>query len=285
MKPFCISQTPLMRIQTASSLFVSIPFTHILSQIPLISSEFSLSSSYSLTQSRLFFHTQFWKRAVAYLQKQRYREALADLNQVISLNPQSVPAFLRRAKIYRDMGRFADAKKDIAEVLKLRPGDKEATQLEEFIAQADGFLQEGRRMYSAQRWRDAIHSFTKFVTYAFLLFNTNIFKFSCFCIVCRAIELAPVVEEGRIFRARASLKLKEYNVAVDDTSALLKVRKNNLDAIYVRAKAFLYLGETDAAVKYVLMPLDNSYSVNFLIFIHFFRVQPPERMCSSRSGF
>jgi tetratricopeptide (TPR) repeat protein len=169
---------------------------------------------------------QFWKRAVAYLQKQKYREALADLNQVISLNPQSVPALLRRAKIYRDMGKFSEAKKDITEILKLRPADKEASQLKEGIDQADEHLESGRKMFSAQRWRDAVHSFTK------------------------AIELAPVVEEGRLMRARASLKLREYNVVVDDTSALLKVRKNNLDAIYVRAKAFMYLGETDAALKY-----------------------------------
>lgn len=162
------------------------------------------------------------------------------MNQVISLNPQSVPALLRRAKIYRDMGKFADAKKDIVEILKLRPSDKEATQLQEILDAADAHLAEGRRMYSAQRWRDAVHSFTK------------------------AIELASVVEEGRLMRARASLKLREYNVAVDDTSALLKLKKNNLDAIYVRAKAFLYLGEVDAALKYV-----GEDSIPFLLLLTF----------------
>jgi Tfp pilus assembly protein PilF len=54
-----------------------------------------------------------------------------------------------------------------------------------------------------------------------------------------------------LLRARSYFKLGEYNPVIEDTMAILRARKNNIEALYIRAKAFLYLGEIDTALNHL----------------------------------
>lgn len=76
-----------------------------------------------------------------------------------------------------------------------------------------------------------------------------------------AIKKAPHWSLPRLARARVAFSAGKYHEVVEDTMygffddatepfrRLLKVNKNNVDAILLRGEAFKYLGDLDAAQK------------------------------------
>ena len=58
-------------------------------------------------------------RALAYLRLDRYKEALEDCDQVLSLEKENIKAKLRRATALKELSRLEEAKKDLDFVLEI----------------------------------------------------------------------------------------------------------------------------------------------------------------------
>lgn len=68
----------------------------------------------------------YYNRGIAFRDKGRFREALADFSKVIELQPSNPDAWMARGTIYSKLGDFRNAVEDYSEVIRLQPGQFEA---------------------------------------------------------------------------------------------------------------------------------------------------------------
>jgi DnaJ family protein C protein 3 len=169
----------------------------------------------------------YFGRAAYYIHRQKVREALYDLNQALSINPDFHMALSRRAELYTDLGRFSEAKEDLKALFKIKPDNAQGKKLNDRITQVESLISDAEKQYAENNLKTALDSLDK------------------------ALKLAPSVQSLLVLRAKIQLKAKNYSGVMDDTYRLLKLTPSNLDAIYLRAKAYIRTGEFDSAAKYL----------------------------------
>jgi DnaJ family protein C protein 3 len=169
----------------------------------------------------------YYGRAALFLVKTKYREALADLNEALNLNSDFTGALIRRAELYSDLGRFECAKEDIHRVLKLKPGHSKAKKILEKIFGIEEEISAGLKAMNSADYSTAYIHFTS--------------------VLSRASQIQFVLLE----RAKAAIELKYYRIVLEDTLKVLKQQPNHLNAIYLRSKAFLYIGDTEACLRHL----------------------------------
>lgn len=169
---------------------------------------------------------QFWKRSIPYLQNQKFREALSDLNRVLSLDSKHAAALLRRAKILNIVGRFEESVTDLEKLLKVNPDQKEAKELlpavkrsEELFASAAASLREGD-IEAGLKGLDEV------------------------------LSTSPTFEKGLLMRARANGKLGKWDTVLQDMTHLLRSTPTNTGALLLRGRALIYAGDQETALTH-----------------------------------
>jgi len=64
------------------------------------------------------------------------------------------------------------------------------------------------------------------------------------------MDLVPDNLDARLGRAKCFLQLKEFHQVIEDTMRVLKQKSDSVDALYLRGRAFYFLGETAAALNH-----------------------------------
>jgi DnaJ family protein C protein 3 len=169
---------------------------------------------------------QFWKRSIPYLQAQKFREALSDLNRALSLDSKHTGALLRRARIFKTVGKFEESITDLEKILKLSPNHKDALELLPSVRAADDKFQEASALIKAGNLEQGIN------------------------ILSGVLESAPTFEKGLLMRARASVKLGKWESVLEDMTHLLRATPTNTAALYLRGKAMLYGGDEETALTH-----------------------------------
>lgn len=160
------------------------------------------------------------------MQNQKYREALGDLNRVLSLDSKHMPALFRRARVFNMVGRFNEALTDLEKLLKLNPDHKEARELmptvrksEDLFTTAASLLREGKTEEGLQTLDEVL-------------------------------KASPTFEKGLLMRARANVKLGKWDPVLEDMTHLLRSTPTNTGALLLRGKALLQAGDEETALTH-----------------------------------
>lgn len=166
------------------------------------------------------------------MQKNRFREALADLNQALNLNPDNVSARARRAQLLMDTGSYEKLGDDIRSILKQKEDHEQALKLKEDRKRAESLFDKAKEQYSEKSYTTTLETLNDL------------------------LSLSPHFEKALILRARCHFQLKLYGPALEDTTKILKNTKANLSALAIRARVFQRLGEIDLALTHYKTCLD-----------------------------
>lgn len=168
----------------------------------------------------------FWKRSIPYLQNHKYREALSDLNRVLSLDSKHAPALMRRGRTLNLIGKFEEAAVDLEKLLKINPEHKEARELLPTVKNSE-------RKYSraTELLRDGQ------VEEGLVLLG-------------EVLAVSPTFEKGLLLRARTLFKQQKWESVLDDMTHLLRISPTNTGALYLRGKALLYAGDQETALTH-----------------------------------
>lgn len=163
-----------------------------------------------------------WAARARALEKAGEQEAaLADYDELLRLVPDKVEALSRRAALLSALGRPVRALRDLEHAVGLRPRDYEL-RLRCGEARAAAASSSGPR--KTAMLETAEKDFTA------------------------AVELRPAAARPYLLRARVRLKLKKYHAAVADAAKVLLKKKNDSEALRLRAAAYLKLGDYERAV-------------------------------------
>lgn len=160
------------------------------------------------------------------MQNQKYREALSDLNRVLSLDSKHAPALFRRARVFNIVGRFGEALTDLEKLLKLNPEHKEARELLPTVR----------------------HSEDLFTTAASLLREGSVEE--GLKTLDEVLKASPTFEKGLLMRARANGKLGRWESVLEDMTHLLRATPTNTGALLLRGKALIQAGDQDTAITH-----------------------------------
>ena len=132
------------------------------------------------------------------MQRGKFREALGDLNRVLSLDSKNINALFRRAKLLLSVGKFEDSLNDLSKLLKLKPDHAEALELLPSVRSIDDQFHQASDLIRQGN-----------VDQGILILNS-------------VLEKAPIFEKGLLLRARQHFKSKRLNEVLEDMTHLLK---------------------------------------------------------------
>eukprot|EP00808_Paulinella_micropora_P013822 g41142.t1 len=169
----------------------------------------------------------YYKRAAVYLRQRKYSQALPDLDQAAALDPTYTVVYGHRARAHLSKGNCAEALQDYQLVLKEKPTDKKAMEGAEkarrcipLLAQVDNYVKGGR-------WSQAKTTLNSL------------------------LEISPESIDFLLKQCNCDSQLRDYDSVILNTRQLLKLDKMNLDALELRAKAYFYTLEHEAAMNHV----------------------------------
>uniref|UniRef100_A0A6B2L4E3 J domain-containing protein n=1 Tax=Arcella intermedia TaxID=1963864 RepID=A0A6B2L4E3_9EUKA len=169
-------------------------------------------------------HRAYYKRAYVYYQTGKNTLALSDLNQVININPEYHSAFFLRGNVHREMGNFEDAETNFLKSRKLNPANSANVETElSNLKVIEENISKGKSLFREARHREAVSYLNA------------------------ALEKVSGLPSLRLLKAKAEFLLSNYNSVLEETTKLLKIKANDLEAILLRGNAFRYLGDLDAA--------------------------------------
>lgn len=166
------------------------------------------------------------------MQKNKFREALADLNQAVNLNPDNILARTRRAQLHLDMGSFEKLGDDVKSILRNKPDYEQALQLKELKKRAESLFEKASDLYSEKDYKASIETLNEL------------------------LGISPYYERALLMRSRCAFQLKLYGLGLDDTISILKITKGNLGALATRAKLFQRIGEIEHAKSHFKLCID-----------------------------
>jgi len=91
----------------------------------------------------------YYSRGDAYREQKRFDKAIGDYTQVITLNPEDATAYYSRGDTYREQGRYSEAIRDYTQVITLNPNS------------ADVYFCRGRAYEGQERYDEAIRDYTQ----------------------------------------------------------------------------------------------------------------------------
>ena len=171
-------------------------------------------------------HENYYKRYRAWLRLKRDEKALRDLEKAIKVNPEFHRGHLHRGKMLRKSGKCKKALKSLQRASQLKPTDKSTIkELEAASACAQLFVQaealEKRGDISAARDQYS-----------------------------KILEVTRTSSDVLLKRALLSFKLGDYFEVLADSGKALKAKKDNLDALELRANAYYRLADHDMAMRH-----------------------------------
>lgn len=169
----------------------------------------------------------YTKRAAAYLQQRKYREAKKDLDSAVDADPTFLQGYLHRGRLLRQMCSFDGAIKDFKKLLELKPehksAEKEMKSTEEArkgLAKAKTMVESGNAEAAEKHLDDVV------------------------------LTLAPDCREARMMKVEMLMHRKDYTGAVVETGKILKSDENDLEGLLLRGRAYLYLADHELALRH-----------------------------------
>ncbi|KAJ9184276.1 hypothetical protein P3X46_004019 [Hevea brasiliensis] len=157
----------------------------------------------------------------------RYSEALDDLNAAIEVDPTLSEAYFRRASILRQLCRYEESEKSYTKFLELKPRHKTAEK-------------ELSQLLQAQSALDT----------AFTLFDSGDYAKSLEFVDKVVLVFSPACSKAKLLKVRLLLAVKDYSAAISETGYILKEDETNLEAFFLRGRAYYYLADHDVASKH-----------------------------------
>eukprot|EP00981_Chlorochromonas_danica_P000865 scaffold211_cov168-Ochromonas_danica.AAC.6 len=153
---------------------------------------------------------------------EKFKEALADLSNALTRNPQNENALSQRAKLNMRLGRCEDSEKDLISLKRINPKNKEVGRLAD-AASCKNVLQEAQRAFKSKQWSLAKHHLTEALRFTDI--STKVFMQRSWCYFYE----------------------KDYFESIADSGRVLKIEADNLEAFLLRGKAYFYVGELELA--------------------------------------
>jgi len=168
-------------------------------------------------------------RSISFKNDHRYQEALACLDEAVTLNPIFFPALFDKGTLLNSLSRYEEASECFERVLNFTPGDANTLELlnkslEDALQQyelhlslnpgdAEAFYKRANLLRQLHRYEEAIGSYD------------------------RALELKPVYPDALNERGNALILLNRYEDAIACYDRLLEQSENHAIALFNRGNA------------------------------------------------
>eukprot|EP00010_Vexillifera_abyssalis_P008099 CAMPEP_0201544142 /NCGR_PEP_ID=MMETSP0173_2-20130828/674_1 /ASSEMBLY_ACC=CAM_ASM_000268 /TAXON_ID=218659 /ORGANISM="Vexillifera sp., Strain DIVA3 564/2" /LENGTH=490 /DNA_ID=CAMNT_0047952169 /DNA_START=52 /DNA_END=1520 /DNA_ORIENTATION=- len=170
----------------------------------------------------------YYKRAIVFLDVEKLQKGVKDLDKVIELKPNYVKAMMRRAGVLIRLGELERANQDYNAVLQIDPAQVKAKKQLKLVKSLQSKLPQVERKKELKQYDQLLS-----------LLNT---------IVDQGVTHS---REILMKRAGVGMKLKQYQLVVEDTMKLIKQDYKDIEALYLRASAFYQMGDADQSTKHL----------------------------------
>eukprot|EP01059_Diplonema_ambulator_P022027 TRINITY_DN366_c0_g1_i9.p2 TRINITY_DN366_c0_g1~~TRINITY_DN366_c0_g1_i9.p2 ORF type:complete len:530 (+),score=190.58 TRINITY_DN366_c0_g1_i9:180-1592(+) len=207
----------------------------------------------------------------------RYNDAVNVLNDILKEDPDNAKALYKRAEVNDLLKRTDKALADLNVILQMKPDSKQAYQLRSKILTKTGDFEnawqdwetlrriyekstskyeKGKKLEEAIAKRDALRTLAieKVKMEELLLKDPENLSYQRYCMDVMGKmmkEAKEKADEYRLKRVNCALAAKDYNVANDELARVLALDPYNLDAVYLKALSLKMMGATEAALSNV----------------------------------
>lgn len=168
----------------------------------------------------------YWKRSQLYARQKKYSKVIDDLKKAVEKDAKFTKAYVEMGRVQLISGQCEEAVESFQQALKIKPTDKTsneklptAVKCKEAIRQADAECSQGG-MEACK------HHLTEAMSIAY--------------------DSIPLL----LKRAEVHYATSDYQSLLVDTRTVLKMDKNELQALYLRGKAYYRMGDHDVALAH-----------------------------------
>jgi len=188
--------------------------------------------------------TAFNNRAGAYFSRGLFEQAIRDLDQAVKLNPNYARAFVHRGRVYRSMGQYDRAIQDFDQAIKLEP-----TYAHAFVERGSVYSHQGQHKRAIQDFDQAIKLDPAYGSALSdrCLSRATLGQLQEALMDCNnALWLRPGQGRATTLNVRGIvyLKMKQFDSAIADFDAALKLAPNSASSLYGRGLAKIKKGDT-----------------------------------------
>jgi DnaJ homolog subfamily C member 3 len=169
--------------------------------------------------------SNFYRRFRVYLRQQKLKEALADLNSALAINPLYEAVLVQRAKLQLRMGRCEEAAADFQKLRSINPASKDLS-LEGDALNCVRALREANNHYVNRHWHAAAQHLSEAIRYT--------------------------DQSAAVFMRRAwcHYHAGEHYEAIADTGKVLRLEPDSIEALELRGNSYYVIGELDTAMNH-----------------------------------
>lgn len=171
-------------------------------------------------------HENYYKRYRAWLRLKRDEKAIKDLEKAIKVNPDFHRGHLHIGKMLRKSGKCKKALKALENAARLKPGDKSTMKEYDATKECAALFEHAEALEKHGDTRGAREQYSKI------------------------LEVTRSSGDVLLKRALLSFKLGDYFEVLADSGKALKIKKDNLKALELRANAYYRLADHDMAMRH-----------------------------------
>ena len=171
-------------------------------------------------------HNNFYKRYRVHLRLKKQERALSDLESAVRVKPSFTSGWSQHAKLLLKLGRCVEADVSLQKALTINPNHKATIKLSPSITKCASGVRQADLFEQRGQWAQADAALTT------------------------ALDAANASPDLFLRRARIRLKLGKYFEVLADSGKVLKMDKNSLDALGIRAHAYYLLGDHEMAMRH-----------------------------------
>ena len=171
-------------------------------------------------------HNNYYKRYRVNLRLKKQSRALEDLEAAVRVKPSFTSGWSQHAKLLLKMGKCIEAEQSVRQALGVKPDHKATLKLQQPISACATNLRAADQFEARRDYRGADGALSK------------------------ALESANSSPTLFLRRARIRMQLKQYFEVLADSGKVLKMEKDNLEALSVRARAYYLLGDHEMALRH-----------------------------------
>lgn len=167
----------------------------------------------------------YYKRSVAHYLKKQLEPALRDAHRCVELDGTFAKGLLHRGKLHRRIGNCRDAVEDFRKALQLDSSSKEAAHQMEELSQCSVLESQADSLYKGNQW-------------------TQLIK-----VLEQLTSIIPSSEKYIRMDIEAFSALGDYENVLDRSRRYLMYDQNNVEMLFITAKAYEHMDEDENALK------------------------------------
>lgn len=168
----------------------------------------------------------YYKRFRVYSKMMKYTNALNDLNSALLIDPKFTQALSRRAKLNLQLGSFDKAIEDSNNLLNIEKDSSIGISVKNDAIKAIENEKQANILYNQGNFKEAIDLFTQ------------------------VSDIASCSAKYRMIKCKCMMEIGDYYGVISESGALLKINKDDLDALLIRGNAHLHLGDEEMANRH-----------------------------------